>query len=198
MNAQALQGQARFDGVAVRLAQVAYLPLFTIVLLAALAFHAIVGLTFALQARPDTERRTAFQPWLTTLQWVTGLIAFAFIAFHLWEIWAQKAMGRIAADQLYATLSEDLSSTYHGVPITALVYLIGVAAVVLHFANGLWRAGVAWGFTVSQRAQRSSATVLGMAAVALFLFGANTVVYFATGSAFRVLGAAPRSAESRN
>jgi succinate dehydrogenase / fumarate reductase cytochrome b subunit len=60
--------------------------------------------------------------------------------------------------------------------------VLGVAASVFHFTNGLWGFCFSWGVTVSRRAQRTSATVFGLLGVVLFLIGANTAIYFATGS----------------
>jgi succinate dehydrogenase / fumarate reductase cytochrome b subunit len=188
VNARALQGQARFDSIAVELARVPARPYVEAIVLVALGFHAVVGVKLALRPKAKGHEVT-LPPLSTTLQRTTGLIALAFIGLHVWQTWAQQALGRLAPEQLYPALSESLSSTFHGVPVTALIYLIGVAAVALHVANGLWRVGVSWGLTVSPRAQRASAVVLGVVAAAAFLLGANTVVHFATGAGLTVFGA---------
>jgi urea transporter len=54
----------------------------------------------------------------------------------------------------YPTLVSHLSSTMKGVPVMAIVYLTGVGASVLHFANGLWGFCFSWGICVSRRSQR--------------------------------------------
>jgi succinate dehydrogenase / fumarate reductase, cytochrome b subunit len=71
------------------------------------------------------------------------------------------------------------------------VYIVGIAASVFHLANGLWGFCFSWGITVSRRAQRSAATVFGLLGLVLFLLGANTAIYFATGSELpgKILGA---------
>jgi succinate dehydrogenase/fumarate reductase cytochrome b subunit len=114
-----------------------------------------------------------------TFQRTSGLIAFAFIAFHLYSYWWQKVAGKMDASQFYPALCADLSSTVGGVPLVGLFYLLGIAACAFHLANGLWGFCCSWGITLSRRAQRMSATVFGLAGIAIFLLGANTVIYFA-------------------
>jgi succinate dehydrogenase / fumarate reductase cytochrome b subunit len=70
----------------------------------------------------------------------------------------------------------------YGIPTIAVGYLVGLAAVCYHFANGLVGFCFSWGFTVSRRALRRVAGVAGVLAVVLFAMGANLVLYFATGS----------------
>jgi succinate dehydrogenase/fumarate reductase cytochrome b subunit len=124
-----------------------------------------------------------------TLQRVTGIIAFLFISFHLWEYWGQKMIGKLQPEDFYPTLCANMSSFVKGVPVVALVYLIGIAAAVFHFANGLWGFCFSWGITVSRRSQRLGAAVFSLVGIAVFLMGANTAIYFATGSRFALFGA---------
>ena len=117
-----------------------------------------------------------------TLQRTTGIVAFAFIMLHLWEYWIPKQLGHVENDQFYSMLCANMSSTIRGVPVTALAYIVGIGACVFHFANGLWGFCFSWGITVSRRAQQGAAFVFGALGLVLFLIGANTAIYFATGS----------------
>ena len=183
-NAKALQGQQRFDEAVADISHMPYLPLLEAGILLPLLFHAGYGVFLALQAKSNVGRYTYSRNWMYTLQRVTGLMAFAFIAFHLWEYWGQKTFGHMTADQFYPTLCESMAGTTAGVPLVALIYIVGIAASTFHFANGLWGFCFSWGITLSRRAQRMSATVFGILGVVLFLLGANTAIYFATGSRF--------------
>lgn len=181
-NAKAMQGQARFDSAVAEIHHMPYLPVLEAGILLPLLFHALYGVKLALESKPNVKLYSYSRNWMYTLQRTTGLIAFAFIAYHLWELWAQKQLGRLPAEQFYGALCANMSSTVKGVPIVALVYLLGIAASVFHFANGLWGFCFSWGITVSRRAQRGAAGVFGLVGLALFLLGANTAIYFATGS----------------
>ena len=163
-----------------------YLPLLEAGILLPLLFHALYGVKLALEGKPNVGRYTYSRNWMYLLQRTTGIIAFLFIGFHLYEYWGQKMLGKMAADQFYPSLCASMSSTVKGVPVVALVYVVGIAAATFHLANGLWGFCFSWGVTVSRRAQRLSATVFGVAGVLIFLLGANTAIYFATGSRFAI------------
>lgn len=182
-NAKALQGQERFDEAVAEISHMPYLPALEIGLVVLpLAFHAVYGVKLALEGRPNVGRYTYSRNWMYTMQRVTGLLAFAFIGLHLWQYWAQKWLGRMAPEEFYPRLCASMSSTVSGVPVMALIYIFGIAASVFHFANGLWGFCFSWGVTVSRRAQRTAAVVFGLVGLAVFVLGANTVVYFATGA----------------
>jgi succinate dehydrogenase / fumarate reductase, cytochrome b subunit len=78
-------------------------------------------------------------------------------------------------------LCEQMSSTMGGVPVIALVYILGIAACVYHFANGLWGFCFSWGITISKRSQQMAAWVFGVVGALVFFLGANTIIHFATG-----------------
>lgn len=196
-NANALQGQERFQEAVGHITQMPYLPVLELGILAPLAFHALYGVKLALEGKPNPGAYPYARNWMYTLQRTTGIVAFAFIGYHLYEYWFQKVAGKMTEDQFYPALCANMSSTVKGIPIVALVYMIGIAASVFHLANGLWGFCFSWGITVSRRAQRSAATLFGLVGLVLFLLGANTAIYFATGSELpgKIIGALGGSSE---
>jgi succinate dehydrogenase/fumarate reductase cytochrome b subunit (b558 family) len=180
----ALQGQQRFDDA---VADISHMPYVAIVeyglILLPLAFHALYGVKLALEGRPNVGAYPYSRNWMYTMQRITGILAFAFIGFHLWGYWGQKVAGKLSPEQFYPRLCGDMSYAAGGVPVIALVYLVGIGACVFHFANGLWGFCFSWGITVSRRAQMTAATVFGIVGILVFLLGANTVFYFARGAA---------------
>jgi succinate dehydrogenase/fumarate reductase cytochrome b subunit len=114
------------------------------------------------------------------------MMAFVFILSHLDEFRVQKWLYGMRVDAFYPTLEAHLSSTYWGVPWTAILYLTGIAVTVFHFANGLSGFCLSWGITVTRAAQRRAAMLCWALGVALFLLGANTVLFFATGSRYYI------------
>lgn len=190
-NAKALQGQQQFDEAVSGISHMPYLPVLEWgAILLPLMFHAGYGIKLALEGKPNVGRYTYSRNWMYALQRVTGVLALLFILFHLYEYWWQKQIGKLAAEQFYPQLCANMSSTMGGVPVVALVYVLGIAACVFHFANGLWGFAFSWGLTVSRRSQRLAAVVLGVLGLLVFILGANTAVYFATGSRFPSFGAA--------
>ena len=110
------------------------------------------------------------------------MLTLGFLGYHLWELRLQKLLTGMDAPGFYDTLCRNMSSTVFGIPLIALVYLIGIAAVSFHLSNGLWGFCFSWGIVVSRRAQRMAAGVFSFVGLVVFILGANTTVYFATGS----------------
>ncbi len=192
-NAKALRGQRHFDDAVQDIQAMPYLPVLEIgLVLLPLAFHALYGVKLALESRTNVGTYAYNRNWMYVSQRLTGFLALAFIVWHISEIWLQKWAGRLSPRDFYPVLCERLSSTHYGVPLIAFAYILGVGACVFHFANGLWGFCFSWGVTISRRSQRISATIFGLAGVALFLLGSSTAIYFATGSRLALFGP-PRS-----
>lgn len=181
-NAKATQGQEQFDA-AVR--DISHMPFVAVLewglILLPLAFHAGYGFWIAIAGKPNVGKYPYSRNWMYLLQRVSGMLALGFIGVHLWQYWYQKVAGKMETTQFYSQLCATLSDTRHGVPWWALLYVVGIAASVFHFANGLWGFCFSWGITVSRRSQRMAATVFGVVGLAVFFLGLNTVVHFATG-----------------
>jgi succinate dehydrogenase / fumarate reductase cytochrome b subunit len=184
-NAKALKGQASFDHAVEEINHLPLLPLLEIFgIFLPLAFHALYGVKLALEGRPNVGRYPYSRNVLYALQRATGLLAFAFIAWHLWEFRVPKLLGWMSSDAFYPTLESRLSSTYGGFPVLAAVYLAGIAASVFHFSNGLFTFCFAWGICVTRRSQQLFATAFALLGVLVFVMGAQTTLYFATGAQF--------------
>ncbi len=193
-NARALQGQAVYDQAVGEIAHLPYLLALEVVgIYIPLLFHALYGIKLAFEARPNVGRYPYSRNWMYTLQRASGLVAFAFIAYHVWQFRIQVALGHMTKADFFPTLCSSLSSTQHGIPVIALVYLVGIAATVFHFTNGLYGFCFSWGITVSRRATRIASAVFGIVGIVLFLISADTVIYFATGS--RIVLSADGAAE---
>jgi succinate dehydrogenase / fumarate reductase cytochrome b subunit len=182
-NARALQGRQQFDEAVASIGHVPYVPFLEWgVILLPLGFHAGFGVKLAFAGKPSLVRYPYTYNWMYVLQRATGILALAFVGFHLYEFFVQKLIGKLAPDQFYPALSHNMSSTVGPVPVVALVYILGIAACAFHFANGLSGFCFSWGLTVSRRSQRLAGSVFGVLALVLFFLGANTTIYFATGS----------------
>jgi succinate dehydrogenase/fumarate reductase cytochrome b subunit (b558 family) len=184
-NATALGGRRSFDG-AVR--EINRMPLLSFIeifgIFVPLAFHAIYGVKLAFEGRPNVGRYPFSKNWLYVMQRATGLMSFAFIGWHLWEFRIAKLLGRMSPDAFYPTLAEHLSSTTAGVPLAAIGYLVGIAAATFHFANGLATFAMGWGVCASRRSQRWVSALAAAFGLVVFAIGADTALFFATGSRF--------------
>jgi succinate dehydrogenase / fumarate reductase, cytochrome b subunit len=124
-------------------------------------FHAIVGVAIAVGMIPNTRdypyaanRRYTAQRW-------TGMIAFAFIMWHVFHMhgWFHfdAWMTNVAEPYGGAQFRPYNASSTAGLALQSIVvvglYAIGVLACVYHLANGLWTMGITWGVWTSERAQ---------------------------------------------
>jgi succinate dehydrogenase/fumarate reductase cytochrome b subunit (b558 family) len=186
-NSKALQGEEVFTQAVADIQALPYLPLIEIFgIFLPLAFHAIYGVVLALAAKPNVTVYRYARNWLYVLQRASGLVAFVFIGYHLYEYRIQKWLFGMRYGAFYGTLSAHLSSTAASVPWLALFYLVGILAVSFHFANGLWGVLFSWGVTVTRASQRRSAYACAALGVLVFVLGANTVLFFATGTRFYI------------
>lgn len=186
-NAKAMSGQESFDAAVLEINHMAYLPFLEAGILLPLAFHGLYGIKLALDGRPNLGRYGYARNWMYVLQRITGVIALLFIGGHLWELRVQKALGLLGPTGFYPTLTAHLSSTTAGIPLMAIFYLVGIAACAFHLANGLFGFCASWGIMLTRRSQRLGALAFGAIGLVVFVLGANTTLYFATGS--RWLGA---------
>jgi succinate dehydrogenase / fumarate reductase cytochrome b subunit len=148
-----------------------------------LAFHAAYGLKLGFGARANVGRYPYTRNWMYVLERATGIVALIFLVYHLLEYRIPLALGKLTRADLFEHLCASMSATSRwGIPVAALAYLLGIAACTFHLANGLYGVCFSWGVTTSERATRLAAGAFGVLGIVLFALGANTVIYFATGS----------------
>lgn len=148
-----------------------------------LSFHAGYGISMMLGRAPGHAEPPGAQPWSRQMQRVTGITTAAFIVLHVAAIRVPAWLGRARPADYYPRLVTELSTTtVLGVPAWSAAYLLGLAAVSYHLANGLTRFCLRLGLGESGPKRRAIALGTGLLGAALFLLGTNTVVYFATGA----------------
>lgn len=111
-----------------------------------LLFHALYGIYIALQAKNNVSRFHYFRNWSFYLQRMTGFIAFAFIAWHVWQTRVQVALGAEPSFEMMADLVAN--------PLYLVLYIIGIVSSVYHFTNGIFTFLITWGITVSPKSQQ--------------------------------------------
>jgi succinate dehydrogenase/fumarate reductase cytochrome b subunit (b558 family) len=184
-NAKVMQGRHAFDAAVSEIDTLPYLALIEIFGIGLpLLYHAIFGIVVTLEARPNLGRYPTSRNWNYAMQRVTGIALLAFLVFHVLALRVPVAMGTMSKTDFFPTLCDTLSSTTTaGVPVLAIVYLLGTAAAAYHFAVGLSGFCFSWGITVSRRANQVASGVFFLLGLALFVIGASTTIYYATGSA---------------
>ena len=127
------------------------------------------------------------------LQRASAVAILAFLAFHLLTLraWEPRSAGTqvsreadpiAAADSTNTALAAGVQQIWGFLPRTdnsssrylavAVIYLLGTAAAIYHFTNGLWTGAVAWGVVQSAAWQQRSLWVFTAGAIMLGVLGA--------------------------
>lgn len=147
-----------------------FLELFVIFL--PLLFHALYGVVIARQTKNNVNEYRYFRNWKFYLQRITGLIAFIFIIWHVWETKVQVEFSGAEADyQLMANIVDN------GLSLT--LYIIGIVSCIYHFVNGIWTFLITWGITVSSHSQKITQYISFGLFIALTFIGIRAILAFA-------------------
>jgi succinate dehydrogenase / fumarate reductase, cytochrome b subunit len=133
-----------------------------------LLYHAGYGIYIWLRGDSNVSSYPWVKNWLYTLQRYTGLIAFVYIAWHLYtERWLTHG------HSTYESVAQDLSN-----PLFFAFMLIGVLASSFHLGVGIWNFLCKWGLAATVRAQRAAGQIGVLVALAFSLVGVLILVSF--------------------
>lgn len=150
-----------------------------------LAFHALLGVKIWLTSTPNAQDYRYGSNIRYTLQRVTGIIAFLFIMYHVWQMhWLGASLGggEFALHDAAGTGTAALTTAKaiqasRWIPV---IYGIGIVATVFHLANGMWTSLITWGITVRPQTQRAAGYACAVFGVVLCLVGLGALRGFGT------------------
>lgn len=179
-NSKALGGASSFNTAVADLQAIPYILLVeTGGIFIPLIYHAVYGMVITVEARPNNLNYPYPRNWFYTIQRLTGIILFFFIAFHVlnFRFGLIPGLNNVSVahhpDEAFAIVSREFSM----IPIF-IVYVAGITATVWHFANGIWLFMVDWGITIGDRAQRLTGYACIAAGVLLLAVGLNAAIAF--------------------
>lgn len=120
-------------------------------------FHGIYGIYIAFTAKNNVGRYGTYRNWMFLLQRISGVVAFIFIAVHVYQTRIQVFLGEEVNFQMVEQIVAN--------PFWLVFWIVGVVATVFHFANGLWTFMITWGITQSDKSQQ----VMSYIAILIFL-----------------------------
>jgi succinate dehydrogenase / fumarate reductase cytochrome b subunit len=148
-NSYALRGPAAYNTV---IKVFGYLPFVIFleigVIYLPILYHSIYGFYIAAYGQANLGRYSYGRNWMYFLQRASGVIAFFFISYHIWNTSIQKYIHGEGAIS-YASMAGQFADPTH-----FAIQFIGIVATVFHFTNGLWNFCIRWGLTISARSQR--------------------------------------------
>lgn len=146
------------------------LVLETFVIYLPILFHGIYGVYIAFTAKNNVGRYGTYRNWMFLLQRITGILAFVFIAIHVYQTRFQVLFGAEVNFDMMADILEN--------PFWFVFYVIGVLSVVFHFANGLWSFMITWGITQSPKSQQVMSYIAIIVFVIVGFIGVQTLFAF--------------------
>lgn len=170
-NSYALVSPDKYNYIAAKLETVPWrLPIEFFLIWLPILFHGCYGLYIWWTGKANVMGHPWMANWLYVLQRWTGIIAFAFIGYHVWTV-RFLSHGRTT----YADIAHYMAN-----PWVVAIYVAGVVAASFHLGNGLWNFACKWGFAVTPESQRAAGwvgasvaivfTIIGLAIIAGFRF----------------------------
>ena len=135
-----------------------------------LAYHALYGVFIAIRGRSNVNVYPWAGNWMYLSQRVTGLIAFAYICYHLWT---QRFSGVSLPEHpgaAFAKVQHELAN-----PVILVVYVIAMIATTWHFAYGIWLFAAKWGITPGDKARKKFGYVCAAVGIVLCLMGLASI-----------------------
>lgn len=154
-----------------------------------IAFHAILGVVYAVGGRPNVAHYAYQANRRYTLQRLSGYFGVLFVFYHVATLrwgWTFLIPGgtQWSAEYAASTMGAALRGGPGGMTIPGLLvsafYMLGVSLLVFHLANGLWTAAITWGLTISEQAQKRWGQVCAVIGVLLMAGAWSAVIGFAT------------------
>jgi len=132
-------------------------------------YHSVYGIVVTVTGKTNLSFYPYTQNIFYTLQRITGIIALIYVGYHVYHTRIVQAL--YGTEVSYARMQEVMTQ-----PFMFWFYVIGLAAVCFHFANGIWGFCVSWGFTVSQRAQQKVGIAFGLLGLLIFIVGTLSLI----------------------
>lgn len=142
-------------------------------------FHAIFGFVIIGSGKSNTAQYPRGGNVRYTLQRITGMIAFAFIAWHVFHMrgwiheswWVAHVTEPLGGAQFKPYNAASSAGLALQGPLVNGLYLVGITSCVFHLANGLWTMGITWGVWTTPLAQKRALRICAVFGVLLLAVG---------------------------
>jgi len=129
-------------------------------------FHGGYGIYVWWKGKSNVSEYPWVSNWMYLLQRWSGLIAFAFIG---WHVYTERFLTH--GKSTFADVQKAMANPYY-----LGFYLLGVVASSFHLGNGLWNFLCKWGVTATARSQRAAAYLGALVAIAFSVVGVAIVL----------------------
>jgi succinate dehydrogenase / fumarate reductase, cytochrome b subunit len=133
-------------------------------------YHAFYGFYVMFTGKNNLGWYPNKENWLYAAQRWTGIMTFAYVGYHVYHTKITHIMyGTEVSYARMETLMQD--------PFNFWFYIVGLAAVMFHFANGIWGFLISWGITVGTGARRVSGWICTLVGITLYYWGVNALLH---------------------
>ncbi len=133
-------------------------------------FHILLGLYIIYQGTPNPFKYKYERNYMYVIQRWTALITLGFLSFHVITL-------RFFHDPEIVDFFSLLSILFSDPAITSF-YIIGCAAAIFHFCNGVCTFCMTWGITVTPISQRITAIAMTIVGFGMFAVIINALFGF--------------------
>jgi succinate dehydrogenase / fumarate reductase cytochrome b subunit len=147
--------------------------------------HGLIGMIIVLRGKRNVLIYPYWENFRYTLQRWTGVIAFAFILWHVFQTrgwmpgqwWMEHVTRPLGGGTFDAQNAAVTAAAAFQASLTIeIAYVVGMLASVYHFANGLWTMGITWGVWTSPNAQRWANLPCLAVGIALAVMGLGALI----------------------
>lgn len=163
MNSYSLRGEVEFNTV---VKAIGYTPFVAIVewvaIFIPILFHAGYGFVIAMEAQGpggNLQHYKYGRNVLYYLQRVSGIVALAFLIYHVFTTWGVKKAYELAGNHelgfqsiSYAAMTWRFENVGY-----FFAYVLGVGASAFHLGNGIFSFSIRWGLAIGKEAQKVAA-----------------------------------------
>lgn len=136
-------------------------------------YHAFYGLYIWIRGKSNVVYYPFAGNWMYMSQRWTGLVAFAYIGYH---VATQRFMGADLPHNpgmAFAKVQHELAN-----PLILAVYIVAMIAICWHFSYGIWLFAAKWGITPGVKSRRRLGYACAVVGVGLALMGLASIWAF--------------------
>jgi succinate dehydrogenase / fumarate reductase, cytochrome b subunit len=168
-NSAALVSPEKYNAVSQELQTIPFRPLVELlVIVLPILFHGGYGVYIWLRGRSNVSEYPWVGNWMYTLQRYTGLVAFAFIA---WHFYTERIL--TGGQSTYHSVARDLHN-----PLYLAFFAVGILCSSFHLGVGIWNFLCKWGLAATARAQRAAGQLGAVVGITFSLVGLLILIGF--------------------
>ncbi|MBI3316663.1 MAG: succinate dehydrogenase [Candidatus Omnitrophica bacterium] len=133
-------------------------------------FHAFYGFYVMFTGKSNLIWYPYPANWMYFLQRASGVITFVYVFYHFYHTRGVNLL--YGTEVSFARMQELMKN-----PAIFWFYIVGLLAVMFHFANGLWGFFISWGITIGPKSRAVSGVLCAGLGITLFVVGVNSLIH---------------------